>query len=110
GGAVRRCDQETALLNQINSKIKTLCVEKKHSQISDIQRDIKYWEEQLNSFPRGNAQHQNAKNQLKYQRESLNSLEKGVTLEFKDINEISALLDEKKLFLTTSKLIGKPQY
>ncbi|MEL5681245.1 AAA family ATPase [Serratia nevei] len=87
---------KTSFLEKLNNKIVNNCIHKNHNQEKSLQQSINYWQKQVQENARGTPAHSQAKKSLVQIEKEIEKHNNGLAVEFNDINEFTASLEEGK--------------
>ncbi|WP_241169664.1 AAA family ATPase [Serratia marcescens] len=87
---------KTSFLDKLNNKIVDQCVQKNHNQEESLKQRINYYRKQMQENARGTQEHSQAKRSLAYTEKEIEKYNNGLVVEFNDINEFTASLEEGK--------------
>ncbi|WP_245208336.1 AAA family ATPase [Serratia fonticola] len=87
---------KTSFLDKLNDKIVDHCIKKNHNQEETLLQRLNYWQKQMQESSRGTHAHAQAKKNLINIEKDIEKYNNGLAVEFNDINEFTASLEEGK--------------
>lgn len=85
---------KTSFLEKLNNKIVDYCINKNHGQQESRLQNLTYWKKILRDNARGTRKHSQAKQNIAVIEKEIEKNNDGLTVEFNDINEFTASIEE----------------